>query len=75
MARDVVNEILGEQLSTAEILERTAPEDIADVVAILRRHRPRDEICAELIKLLSTIPIKQFNRVKAVYVRNCSGEE
>ena len=72
MVRNIVNEILGEQLSTAEILARTTPHDMGEVVAVLRGYRPAEEICAELINVLAKIPIQHFNLVRAVYVRNCS---
>ena len=74
MVRNILNEILVEQLSTAEILARTSPQEMAEVVAVLRGHRPTDEICAELLNTLGKVPIRDFNLVRAVYVRNCSDE-
>ncbi len=60
------------RLSAEEILQQTAADRIDEVMAILTRCRPADEVCRALYKRIGGAPLEEFETLKAAYFKHCS---
>jgi hypothetical protein len=57
--------------TTFEILQQVGLEELDEALAVLRRHKPADEVCGALKTLIAMAPLAQFQTLSAVYRKHC----
>jgi hypothetical protein len=58
-------------LTAEDILQQTAADRIDEVMAVLKRYRPADEVCRALYKRIGGAPLEEFETLKAAYFKHC----
>jgi hypothetical protein len=69
--RKIEDLLQGGKATTFEILQQVALEDLDEAVAVLKRHKPADEVCNALKTLIGMAPLAQFQTLSAVYRKHC----
>lgn len=54
-----------------EILQQVPREELDEAVALLKQHRPADEVCAALMTFIATAPLSEFATLRDVYRKHC----
>ena len=67
-----VEDLVRDGKSTAfEILQQIPLAELDEAVAVLKQHKPADEVCQALVSLIAAAPLGQFAALSAVYRRHC----
>jgi len=69
--RKIEDLLQGGKATTFEILQQVALEDLDEAVAVLKRHKPADEVCNALKALIAMAPLAQFQTLSPVYRKHC----
>jgi len=69
--RKIEDLLQGGKATTFEILQQVALEDLDEAVAVLKRHKPADEVCNALKTRIGMAPLAQFQTLSAVYRKHC----
>jgi hypothetical protein len=69
--RKIEDLLQGGKATTFEMLQQMALEDLDEAVAVLKRHKPADEVCSALKTLIAMAPLAQFQTLSAVYRKHC----
>jgi len=69
--RKIEDLLQGGKATTFEILQQVALEELDETVAVLKRHKPADEVCGALKTLIAMAPLAQFQTLSAVYRKHC----
>jgi hypothetical protein len=59
-------------LTAEEILRQTPADRIDEVMTMLKRHRPAEEVCRALYERIGKAPLEQFELLKAAYFKHCA---
>ena len=62
----------GGGLTPEDVLRHTAASRIDEVMAVLTRHRPGDEVCRALYERIGGAPLQEFETLKAAYFKHCA---
>jgi hypothetical protein len=57
------------------LLKHTRPDELDDVLALLARSRPLEEVRTALLERIATAPLREFNQLKVAYFRHLGGRE
>ena len=69
--RKIEDLLQGGKATTFEIFQQVALEDLDEAVAVLKRHKPADEVRNALTTLIGMAPLAQFQVLSAVYRKHC----
>lgn len=59
-------------LTAEEILRQTQADRIDEVMTMLKRHRPAEEVCRALYERIGKAPLEEFELLKAAYFKHCA---
>lgn len=59
-------------LTVEEILLQAPVDRIDEVMTVLRRHRPTEEVCRALYARIGRAPLEEFELLKAAYFKHCA---
>jgi hypothetical protein len=60
-------------ITLKEALERTALDELDPLLHRLKRHAPAKALCAALQARIAKAPLDQFETLKHLYFRHCTG--
>jgi hypothetical protein len=75
MDETVLENLLRSPKLTAELLKDTPLEDLDEMLAVLGRYRPLEEMRAALMERIAKAPLAEFNTLKVLYFRHFNGQE
>ena len=64
-----------EQLAVHDLLKQSPFEDLEDILELLKRYRPIEEVRTGLMERIATAPLSEFNALKVMYFRHFDARE
>ena len=75
MDETVLENLLRSRKLTADLLKDTPLGDLDEMLEILVRYRPLEEMRAALMERIAAAPLAEFNTLKVLYFRHFNGQE
>jgi hypothetical protein len=63
------------QIAVNDLLKQTLFEELDEILMLLKRCRPIDEVRAGLMERLALAPLGEFNALKVMYFRHFDARE
>ena len=63
------------QLAVDDLLKRSPFDELEEILDLLERCRPIEEVRAGLMERIATAPLAEFNALKVIYFRHFDARE
>ena len=63
------------QIVVNDLVKQTPFEDLDEILMVLKRCRPVEEVCAGLMERIASSPLSEFNALKIMYFRHFNARE
>ena len=63
------------QITVNDLLKQTPFEELDEILVLLKRYRPIEEVRAGLMERIAAAPLAEFNALKVMYFRHFDARE